>query len=92
MASLQIVAVRTEQVHPGQHPHITEVKTSDGREWTRDAVLADIRSGADSFYTEAGGERASVIDIKCPYCNFGDYIKTTADETTADNLLSLPPF
>jgi hypothetical protein len=92
MASLQITAVRTEQAHPGQHPHITEVKTSDGREWTRQEVLDDIRSGNDTFYTEVNGAHAGVIDVECPLCNFGDYIKTKADKTTADNLLSLPRF
>lgn len=92
MASLQIVAVRTEKADPDRHAHITEVKTSDGREWTRDAVLEDIRSGDDSFYTELDGRRVSVIDVECPKCSFGDYIRTKADKTTADNLLSLPSF
>ncbi|HEY8501364.1 MAG TPA: DUF3892 domain-containing protein [Solirubrobacterales bacterium] len=92
MASLQIVAVRTERIEPDRHAHITAVKTSDGREWSRDAVLADIRSGADRFYTEIDGKRVSVMDVECPECNYGDYIRTKADQITADNLLSLPPF
>lgn len=92
MASLQIVAVRTEQAEPDRHAHITGVKTSDGREWTRDEVLEDIRSGEDSFYTEIDDRRVGVIDVDCPRCTFGDYIRTKADSTTADNLLSLDRF
>jgi Protein of unknown function (DUF3892) len=92
VASFQIVAVRTEDSESGQHEHISMVKTSGGGEWTRETVIYDIRHGSDSYYTEVDGTRAEVIVVECPRCTFSDYIKTTADDTTADNLLSLPRF
>lgn len=92
MASFQIVAVRTDLSESGLHEHISEVKTSGGGEWSRATVVKDIREGTDSYYTEVDGSKADVIVVECPRCDFGDYIKTTADSTTADNLLSLPRF
>jgi Protein of unknown function (DUF3892) len=92
MASFQIVEVHTELSSSGLHEHIAAVKTRGGYEWSRATVVKDIRYGTDSYYTEVGGVRADVIVVECPYCNFNDYIKTTADYTTADNLLSLPRF
>jgi Protein of unknown function (DUF3892) len=92
MASFQIVEVHTELSSSGLHEHIAAVKTTGGYEWSRDTVVKDIRYGTDSYYTEVNGARANVIVVECPYCTFSDYIKTTADYTTADNLLSLPRF
>jgi hypothetical protein len=92
MASFQIVAVRTESSSSGSHEHISKVKTSGGSEWSRATVVKDIREGGDSYYTEVNGSKADVIVVECPNCTFSDYIKTTADSTTADNLLSLPKF
>ena len=90
--AFQIVAVRTESSADGSHQHISEVKTSGGNEWSRDSVVKDIRNGSYSYYTEVDGSKAEVIVVECPNCTFGDYLKTTADGTTADNLLSLPKF
>jgi hypothetical protein len=74
------------------HRHISEVKTAGGEVLTRSEVVRRIENGSQSFYTYANGSQASVIVVKCPNCSASDYIKTTADATTADNLLSLPPF
>jgi hypothetical protein len=92
VASLQIVAVRTEPSASGLHEHISMVKTSGGGEWSRDEVIKDINAGTYSYYTEVDGSKAEVIVVECPNCTFDDYIKPTADSTTADNLLSLPTF
>lgn len=92
MASFQIVAVRTDWSTDSSHEHISEVKTSGGSIWSRATVVKDIREGGDSYYTEVDGSKADVIVVECPNCTFDDYIRTTADSTTADNLLSLPRF
>lgn len=92
MADLRIVEVHTELSASGTHAHIAAVKTAGGYEWSRATVVNDIRFGTDTWYTEVNGSRADVIVVECPYCTFSDYIKTTADYTTADNLLSLPRF
>jgi Protein of unknown function (DUF3892) len=79
---------------PFQHRHISEVKTAGGEVLTRSEVARRIQNGTQSFYTYVRGSQASVIVVHCPHsgCTSTDYIRTTADSTTADNLLSLPPF
>ena len=61
----------------------------DGSQWkiTEDEAIAGIRSGKWSFWTRGGGQTAEVIIAKH---NIRDYLKTSADTTTKDNLLSLP--
>jgi Protein of unknown function (DUF3892) len=93
----QIVAVNTsyELTTKGDgamHKHITEVKTASGRVLTRAEVVSKIKSGTESFCTKAAGKQPLVIVVTCPHCTSGSYIRTTDDSTTADNLLSLPPF
>jgi hypothetical protein len=55
-------------------------------------VVARIQAGTEDFYTEVDGKRADVIVVDCPLCPANDYVKTTADDTIANNLLDLPPF
>jgi Protein of unknown function (DUF3892) len=76
------------------HKHISEVKTAGGDVFTRSEVARRIENGEQSFYTYVAGSQASVVVVKCPHagCSSSDYIRTTADSTTADNLLSLPSF
>ncbi len=90
----QIVAVNkvASTAGPYSHWHISEVKTASGEVLKRSEVVERIQKGTQSFYTYVNGSQASVIVVKCPTCSTNDYIKTTADSTTADNLLSLPPF
>jgi hypothetical protein len=91
----QIVAtnvVSTSTSGSINHRHISEVKTADGRVLSRSEVVVRIQLGIEEFCTKAGGEEAGVIVVSCPFCTSQDYIKTTADSTVADNLLSLPSF
>ncbi len=90
----QIVAVNkvTSTAGSHEHRHISEVKTAGKEVLKRSEVVKRIQNGEQSFYTLLGSSQASVIVVKCPVCSTKDYIKTTADSTTADNLLSLPFF
>jgi predicted hydrocarbon binding protein len=92
----QIVAVNTVSVPnstgTGKHKHIYKIKTTGGRVLTRADVVSRIQNGQEEFVTVANGKEAKVIVVDCPSCAAGDYIKTTADDTTADNLLDLPSF
>ena len=90
----QIVAVRTVSSSAGlfHHQHISEVKTAGDVVLTRSEVARRILNGQQSFFTYVAGHQASVVVVKCPHCSTYDYIRTTADSTTADNLLSLPRF
>ena len=79
----------------GRHDHITQVELNNSvdQRFTRETIAADLRSPfGDRYYTFAQGTRAEVILDACPHCGRRDYITTTPDWTTANNLLSLPRF
>jgi hypothetical protein len=90
----EIVAVDTEWVPtPGtntEHFHVVRVQTADGRVLSRATVISRIEGGIEEFYTAGGGEEAKVVVVPCPRCFADGYIRTTADETIADNLDVLP--
>jgi len=93
LASYEITAVHTESSSTGSyHEHIAKVRCSDGSTWSRATVVKDIRTGRDSYYTYGGGRYADVIVRDCPMCSYSDYITTTPDSTTKNNLLELPRF
>lgn len=85
----QITKVRVEA--PGTHEqHITKVKLSDGTEETREQVHNFIASNLEYYYTVGGGRRA---EVEAATSSLGTkFIRTKADSTTKDNLLSLPRF
>ena len=95
MATFQITAVRTEPGYGSPHSHIShlELNHSAGARIPRSVVVADLRNPwGDRYYTHGGGVRADVIVRGCPHCAFSEYITTTPDWTTDNNLLSLPRF
>jgi hypothetical protein len=88
----EIIAVRTEKPIGYSHAHITHVLTADRRTLSRAQVIAKIEGGWESFCTYALHTRADVIVRDCPSCGSSDYITTTPDWTTDNNLLQLPSF
>jgi hypothetical protein len=96
MSSWRINAIHTDASSDRSHQHISAVHASSGGHPTsgvwlsRTTVINDIRSGRDSYYVDAGGSRTTVVVVRCPLCNFADYLRTEKDATTADNLLSQP--
>lgn len=60
-----------------------------GPGWQKDedTVIREIDNGIESYFTNAAGQRADVVvmrDKPTPY------LRTNPDQTTANNLLSLP--
>lgn len=90
--AFQIDGVRTAKPAGYTHEHITDVRLAGtGVLISRNTVIADLRSvSGDRYYTFVHGTRADVIVAGCPHCGYGDYITTTPDWTTENNLLSLP--
>lgn len=62
---------------------------ADGTRWkmTQEAAIKAIEDGKYAFYTHVGGESSWVIVASR---EGRKYLKTEADTTTKDNLLSLP--
>jgi hypothetical protein len=93
MATFEIVKVRTVRPPGAAHEHITAVQLRGGGVLRKETVIQDILSPTgDRYFTWGGGVRADVIVRRCPYCTAHDYITTTPDYTTANNLLSLERF
>lgn len=88
--SFQIVGVHVES--PRTHErHISKVKLKDGTVETRKQVVNYIDNlHLDYYYTVGGGRKPRVITSTSS--SGTKYIRTHPDDTTRDNLLSLPRF
>jgi len=77
---------------PSRHERISHVGgiNPDGTRWklTEDAAIAGIRNGTWRFWTAGAGQSTWVEAV--PHPSGRAYLKTEADTTTRDNLLSLP--
>jgi Protein of unknown function (DUF3892) len=58
-----------------------------GWRWTREQVIASIKSQTNTFFTQVGGKRA---DIRIAHGPAGEYLRTETDGVPDDNLLALP--
>ncbi|WNG28435.1 DUF3892 domain-containing protein [Cystobacter fuscus] len=88
MADVQVTCI-TKADRASGHEGITHIggPGGNGWKWTVAAVIASIRAKTNTFYTLVDGKRA---DIGIVEGKNGDYLRTYADRTWNDNLLSLP--
>ncbi len=87
MTSHRITAVRKPDRY-SQLEHITDVEYDDVVH-SRASVIRRIENGTDSFYVLGGGYKTAV-QVVYPGSLRDPYIRTHADATGKDNLLSLP--
>lgn len=87
MAAHQITAIRKPN-RLSSHEHITHVKY-DGSVHTRESVIRLIEARTDTFYVSQGGNYSDV-GVVYPASPRLPYLRTYADSTWNDNLLSLP--
>lgn len=92
MAKTQTITCINKDDRNDPYESITHVggKNSDGTSWkeTQQQIIKDIDSGEWEYYVGTGSNRVRVVTAESPYGN--RYIKTEADDTTSNNLLSLP--
>ncbi|WP_256775431.1 MULTISPECIES: DUF3892 domain-containing protein [unclassified Stenotrophomonas] len=55
--------------------------------WPLDRAIKEIESGEYSFFTRVNGHERDIVVVKMS--NGRKYLRTTADQDTPDNLLSL---
>lgn len=70
--------------------HITEVMLATGLTFTREQIVDHIELKLEYFFTTGDGRKATVEAVRPSVGS--PYIRTKADNTTKDNLLSLPRF
>jgi hypothetical protein len=91
MATYSISEVHLERAPESTHDHIARVKLLNQRDdYTRAQIIGWIRAG-HVFYTYANPP-ALVYVRSCPHCAASDYITTSPDGTTKNNLLDLPRY
>jgi hypothetical protein len=83
--------VRKERAPNGVHEHVERVCTTQNLHYTRSQVIASIGAGNVWMTTTTGGQSSKIkVVASCGRCTTAPYIRTEADSTTSDNLLSLP--
>lgn len=86
----QIIAVRLDFEFYKTEDHITEVKLYDGTIETVPQVVKYIDSNYRYYFTSSNRNE---VDVEAVHPNSGAaYIRTKPNNTTRDNLLSLPRF
>lgn len=91
----RITAVRVETTADDPHEHITRVRIGldSSAGLSGPTVVSNLRDArGDRYDTFADGVLADVVVRTCPTCPFSDYITTTPDSETANNLLALPRY
>jgi hypothetical protein len=91
MASYRVVRTDKESTSAGDyHRHIAALCLEGGRRVPKLQAIRNIRTGAESYYTYADGQRAEVeVANRCSQC-YSEYLRTNKDTSTKNNLLSLP--
>lgn len=92
----RITCINKQPTHEDPYHHITHVGTGSDRGWTEripvPEVIRQLQSPTgDRYYVR--GQDGSEADVRlgnCPHCGKHQYIRTTPDHSTADNLLTLP--
>ena len=97
MAEYQVTCVNMAPLSDGSHSHITHLGLGGSGGWrnriTVSEAISQLRSPyGDRYYTvsPSTGRRADVIVGSCETCDQRPYVRTTADRTSDNNLLSLP--
>lgn len=85
MADAQVTCINKQ---PRNNPYegITHLGGA-GWKWTREAVIQSIEAGTNTFFTNTTGQRTDIAVVDGPH---GKYLRTHANGTWNDNLLSLP--
>lgn len=87
MARFQVTCINKKGSHLNPHERIEYIGNQGSWKLSEDSAIARIKAGKESFYTLVNGVEADVIVATH---KGREYLKTTADGYSPDNLLSLP--
>jgi hypothetical protein len=90
--TFRVTGIQTEPSATETHDHVAAIRQGTNPKLiSRDLIVADLRDpSGDRYYVEEQGRTLDIVVASCPICSFGDYLRTTADQNTADVLLTLP--
>ena len=94
-STYRITAVRVETTAEDPHEHISRVRIGfdSGAGLSRETLVSHLKDPrGDRYDTFGNGELTEVVLRSCPRCPATDYITTTSDNTSANNLLDLPRY
>lgn len=85
MAEAQVTCINKQ---PRENPYerITHLGGATWK-WTRESVIQSIEDGTNTFFTNTSGQKTYIGVVDGPH---GKYLRTHANGTWNDNLLSLP--
>ena len=86
----EITHVRLDNSSSTSEEHITDVRLSNNVEQTVQTVVKKLDSHTEYYFTAKNGSKAEVEPVHP--AGKSAYIRTKANNTTNDNLLSLPRF
>ena len=96
MAKKRIVCINKAPTHEDTHHHITNVGIGTDSGWSERLTVEEVirqlqNPWGDRYYVRGSdGSEASVRLGKCAFCaNAHTFIRTTPDNSIADNLLTL---
>jgi hypothetical protein len=90
--TFRVTGIQTEPSATETHDHVAAVRQGTNPKLiSRDLIVADLRDpSGDRYYVDIPQGNIDIVVAACPICNFADYLRTSADQNTADLLLSLP--
>jgi hypothetical protein len=88
----RVTGVRTEASASGTHDHVAAIRQgTNPQPINRAIVVSDLRDpNGDRYQVDLPQGQLDLVVAICPICSVEDYLRTSADRTTADLLLGLP--
>jgi Protein of unknown function (DUF3892) len=87
MGRFQVTCITKRGGHSNPHERIQHIGYQGSWKLSEDSAIRRIKDGSESFYTLVNGREADVVVASH---NGREYLKTSADGYSPDNLLSLP--
>jgi hypothetical protein len=90
--TFRVTGIQTEPSASETHDHVAAVRQGTNPKLIgRELIVADLRDpSGDRYYVELPQGTLDIVVASCPICSFAGYLRTSADQNTADLLLSLP--
>lgn len=88
----RVTGIRVEPSASGTHDHVAAIRQGSNPQLiNRAVVVSDLNDpDGDRYYVDTPQGHVDVVVAICPICSVDDYLRTSADRTTADTLLATP--